>query len=88
MQRWTRHLAGRRLYPLAARAGKVPSIGLLGTATPKVWSSWIAAFAERLGELGWIDGRTIAIEYHWAEGRDERYTEYAASHRRAVKAML
>ena len=33
---------------------------------------------QRLRELGWIEGRTVAIEYRWAEGRSERYTEIAA----------
>jgi putative tryptophan/tyrosine transport system substrate-binding protein len=61
----------------AQQAGNVPTIGLLGTATPRTWGSWIAAFVERLGELGWVDGRTIAIEYRWAEGRPERYAEFA-----------
>ena len=39
---------------------------------------WTAALVQRLRELGWIEGRTIAIEYRWAEGRKERYTEIAA----------
>jgi putative ABC transport system substrate-binding protein len=56
----------------------VPTIGFLGTATPSAWNPWIAAFAQRLSELGWIDGRTIAVVYRWAEGRDERYAEIAA----------
>jgi putative ABC transport system substrate-binding protein len=38
----------------------------------------LAAFLQRLGELGWNDGRTVAIEYRWAEGRSERYAEFAA----------
>jgi putative ABC transport system substrate-binding protein len=66
--------------PLAARAqqaGRVPTIGFLGAATPAVASRWIAAFVKRLGELGWIDGRTITIEYRWAEARTERYAEIA-----------
>ena len=33
---------------------------------------------QRLRELGWIDGQTVAIEYRWAEGRNERYAEIAA----------
>jgi len=41
-------------------------------------SRWTAALAQRLGELGWIEGRTVAIEYRWAEGRPERYAEIAA----------
>ena len=64
-------------WPLAARAqqpGKLPTIGFLGSqTTPPVESQWAAAFVQRLRELGWIEGRTIAIEYRWAEGRTERY---------------
>ena len=68
-------------WPLAAPAqqtGKLPTIGFLGTATASTFGPWTAAFVQRLRELGWIEGRTVAIEYRWAEGRDERYTEIAA----------
>jgi putative ABC transport system substrate-binding protein len=67
-------------WPLAARAqqsGKLPTIGFLGAATPLSWSEWTAAFVQRLRELGWVDGRTVTIEYRWAEGRSDRYTEIA-----------
>ena len=67
-------------WPLAARAqqaGKLPTIGFLGVDA-SVWSAWTAAFVQRLRELGWIEGRTIAIEYRWAEGRPERNAEIAA----------
>jgi putative ABC transport system substrate-binding protein len=62
----------------AQQAGKRPIIGFLGTSTPSTWSQWTAAFEQRLGELGWIEGRTVDIEYRWAEGRNERYVEIAA----------
>src|SRR5262249_50837641 len=68
-------------WPLAARAqqpAKLPTIGLLGSSTPLAMSQWVAAFVQRLRDLGWIEGRTVAIEYRWAEGRDERYAEIAA----------
>jgi putative tryptophan/tyrosine transport system substrate-binding protein len=68
-------------WPLAARAqqpSKLPTIGFLGANTPSTESQRIAAFVQRLRELGWIDGRNIAIEYRWAEGRPERYIEIAA----------
>jgi putative ABC transport system substrate-binding protein len=66
-------------WPLAARAQQpAKTIGLLGAATPATWSLLIAAFVRRLRELGWIEGRTIAIEYRWAEGRGERFAEIAA----------
>ena len=67
-------------WPLAARAqqaAKRPTIGFLGTNTPSAQSQWTAAFVQRLRELGWIEGRTLAIEYRWAEGRSERFAELA-----------
>ena len=67
-------------WPLAANAqpAKLPTIGFLGASTPIAWSEWTAAFVQRLRELGWTEGRTVAIEYRWAEGRSERFTEIAA----------
>jgi putative ABC transport system substrate-binding protein len=68
-------------WPLAARAqqaAKLPSVGYLGTAVTGAWAPWTAAFVQRLHELGWIDGRTVAIQYRWAEGRAERWAEFAA----------
>ena len=68
-------------WPLAARAqqsGKLPTIGFLGGATASAWSNWSAAFVQRLRELGWSEGRTVSIEYRWAEGRYERAAEIAA----------
>jgi putative tryptophan/tyrosine transport system substrate-binding protein len=69
------------VWPFVARAqqqAKLPTIGFLGAATPAVASQWVNAFVKRLGELGWIDGRTVAIEYRWVEARPELYTEIAA----------
>src|SRR5262252_8935331 len=73
-------LSGAATWPLAARAqiAKKPIIGFLGASTPANWTYWTDAFVQRLRELGWIDGRTIAIEYRWAEGRTERFREIAA----------
>jgi putative ABC transport system substrate-binding protein len=68
-------------WPLAARAqqpGKLPTIGFLASGTPSSHGQWVAAFVRRLHELGWIEGRTVAIEYRWAEGRTERFDEIAA----------
>ena len=61
----------------AQQAGKLPTIGFLG-ADPAGFAPWTAAFVARLRELGWVDGRTVAIEYRWSEGRTERYAEIAA----------
>jgi putative ABC transport system substrate-binding protein len=62
-------------WPLGARAqqgGKLSTIGILGANTHAAQRQWIDAFVQRLRELGWIEGRTIAIEYRWLEGRTER----------------
>ena len=68
-------------WPLAAHAqqpGKLPTIGYLGSGGPITQRAWVEAFVQRLRELGWSEGRTVAIEYRWGEGRAERYAEIAA----------
>ena len=74
-------LGGAAAWPLTARAqlsGKLPTIGFLGAATQQAVSHWVIAFERRLRELGWSEGRTVAIEYRWAEGRGDRFAEIAA----------
>src|SRR5215831_7170343 len=74
-------LGGAAAWPLAARAqqsAKLPTIGYLGSGTPATQSQWVAAFVQRMRELGLIEGRTIAVEYRWTEGRTERAAEIAA----------
>jgi putative ABC transport system substrate-binding protein len=79
-------LLGAAAWPAAARAQqphKTPTVGFLGATTPAASGQWIAAFAQRLRELGWIERRNVAIEYHFAEGRNERMAEIAAEFVRA-----
>jgi ABC-type uncharacterized transport system substrate-binding protein len=74
-------LGGAVAWPLAARAqqpARLPTIGFLGSATASAGSQWAAAFVQRLRDLGWTENRTVAVEYRWAEGRDERFAEIAA----------
>jgi putative tryptophan/tyrosine transport system substrate-binding protein len=67
------------VWPLAARAQQTPPmIGFLGRASASAMSAWTAAFVQRLRELGWIEGRTIRIEYRWGDGRADRLPEIAA----------
>jgi putative tryptophan/tyrosine transport system substrate-binding protein len=69
------------LWPLAGRAqpsGKLTTIGFLGGATEPATRTWLAAFVQRLRELGWIEGRTVAIEVRWAEGHFDRFADIAA----------
>src|ERR1700739_1017014 len=68
-------------WPLAARAqqaGKLPTIGVLYVASAGTAPEWRAAFMQRLDELGWIEGRTVAIEQRYEEVRRERFSETAA----------
>ena len=74
-------LGGAVAWPLAVRAqqaGKLPTIGYLSGRGNTLTASWTAAFAQRLRELGWIDGRTVAIEYRSMEGGNQRAAEVAA----------
>ena len=61
----------------AGATTEAPTIGYLGPSTPSAQSPWTAAFIRGLHEFGWIEGLTIAIEYRWAEGRNERFAEIA-----------
>jgi ABC-type uncharacterized transport system substrate-binding protein len=70
--------AARPLVARAQPAQKRATIGFLGATTASAWSDWVAAFVQRLRDLGWIEGQTVTIEYRWAEGRNERYAEIAA----------
>jgi putative tryptophan/tyrosine transport system substrate-binding protein len=73
-------LGGAAAWPLAARAqqpAKLPTIGFLGPTTPAAMSNFVASFVGRLGELGWVDGRTVAIDYRYTDGRNERAVQIA-----------
>jgi putative tryptophan/tyrosine transport system substrate-binding protein len=67
-------------WPLAARAQQPATLPTVGLLTPDAsgWSAETAAFIERLSQLGWIEGRTITIEYRWSKGRPESVAEIAA----------
>ena len=68
-------------WPLSTRAqqaAKPPIIGYLSPNSASTEGQWTAAFVRRLHELGWIEGSTVEIEYRWAEGHAERWSEFAA----------
>lgn len=74
-------VGGAAAWPVVARAqqpGTLPVVGIIVPGTLESHGKWLAAFDERLRELGWVEGRTVAIEYRWADGRAERYAEFAA----------
>jgi putative ABC transport system substrate-binding protein len=68
------------IWPLAARAqqGAMPVVGVLSAEWPNLFSDRLGAFHDGLRKTGYVEGRNLAIEYRWAEGRAERYTEIAA----------
>jgi putative ABC transport system substrate-binding protein len=73
-------VGGAIAWPLAARAqqpGKLPTIGYMGQGTPAAEAKRVAAFVGRLRELSWIEGRTVAIDYRWTEGRSDLAADIA-----------
>ena len=83
-------LGGAAAWPVTARAQpRLSTIGFLGVTTSSDGSERTTAFAKRLHELGWIEGRNVAVVYQWAEGRNERYAEIAAEFvRRKVDVIV
>jgi putative tryptophan/tyrosine transport system substrate-binding protein len=84
-------LGSAAAWPVVARAQqppKSPIIGFLASASPSSEAKRVAVFSPRLRELGWIEGRTIAIEVRWADGRSERYAEIAAEFVRLKVAVI
>jgi hypothetical protein len=79
-------LGGAAAWPLTVHAqpGKLPTIGFLGAGA--TLGRLVTAFVRRLRELGWIEGRTVAIEYRWAEGSAERFADIAAEFVRLARA--
>src|SRR5215472_8203909 len=74
-------LGGAAAWPLAASAQQTPKLPTIGFSSPtkdSVENQRVAAFVQRLRELGWIDGRTVAINVRWAEGRSERAVDIIA----------
>jgi putative tryptophan/tyrosine transport system substrate-binding protein len=72
-------IGGAAAWPLAARAKseELRKIGFLGAASSSVAGPWLSALTQRLGELGWVEGRNLQIAVGWAEGRNDRAAEIA-----------
>jgi len=73
--------AAAATWPLGARAQQpgVPVIGLLHSASPDPAAKRVAAFRRGFGDLGYVEGRNVMIEFHWAEGHYDRLPVLAAN---------
>jgi putative ABC transport system substrate-binding protein len=66
-------LGGAATWPLGARAQTVPVIGILGSAVPQQWTARLRAFREGLGEMGYVEGRNVVMEYRGRKGITSGY---------------
>jgi len=84
-------LGGAAAWPLAARAQRsaMPVVGFLGSDSPELYADRLRAFRQGLSETGYVEGRSLVVEYRWAEGHNDRLPALAADLvRRNVAALV
>jgi putative tryptophan/tyrosine transport system substrate-binding protein len=83
-------VGGTAAWPLAARAQQaaMPVVGFVGSESPDRWTTFVRAFHQGLREVGYVEGRNVAIEYRWAEGQNDRLSGLVADLLRRPVSML
>ena len=82
-------LGGAAVWPLAARAqSAMQAVGFLGSDSPDQYVDRLRAFRQGLKEAGYIDGQNLAIEYRWAQGRNDQLPALAADLVRGQLAVI
>src|SRR5215510_8335840 len=62
----------------AQQPAKLPTIGLLGAASASSYAPFVEAFREGIHDRGYVEGKNVAVEYRWAEGKYDRLPDLAA----------
>ena len=77
-------------WPLTARAQQtaMPVLGFLSSLSLAATERWVAAFRQTLKDIGYVEAQSLAIEYHWAEGRYDRLPALAAGLVRRQVAVI
>jgi putative tryptophan/tyrosine transport system substrate-binding protein len=84
-------LGSAAVWPFAAHAQQpaMPVIGYLGAGWPEASTNLVASFRKGLSEVGYVEGRNVAIEFRWAHNDNERLSDFAADLvRRGVQVIV
>jgi putative tryptophan/tyrosine transport system substrate-binding protein len=82
-------LGGAAVWPLTAGAqSAMQAVGFLGSDSPDQYVDRLRAFRQGLKEAGYIDGQNLAIEYRWAQGRNDQLPALAADLVRGQLAVI
>src|ERR671934_1199711 len=81
-------LGGTAAWPLVARAQPMPVIGFLSSASAQAYKPFVSAYRSGLNEAGFMEGRNLAIEFRWAEGRYDRLPSLAAELARVPASVI